>query len=91
MTEHNNTKAYVEMLQQLIGFIFIPSSLLMLLQASSRLSFKIFNILFGANVMQYMLENSGCITVKCSKYITSASGERRYNRIREADGSDKVD
>lgn len=38
-TEHNNTKAYLDMLQQIVEFIFMPSSLLMLMQASPRSTF----------------------------------------------------
>lgn len=52
------------MLQQIIGFIFIPSSLLMLLQSSPPMMFIIIQEIFGPKVMQYVLENSEKFKVK---------------------------
>lgn len=52
------------MLQQIIGFIFIPSSLLMLLQSSPSMMFIIIQEIFGPKIMQYVLENSEKFKVK---------------------------
>lgn len=56
------------MLEQLIGFIFIPGSLTMLLQASCEKTFFVINMLFGTRIMQHILENSHRFFMKKSPF-----------------------
>lgn len=45
-TEYGNSKAYIEMLIQIINFIFIPSTLDMLVGISTEDAIKIINMFF---------------------------------------------
>jgi hypothetical protein len=57
------------MLSVLINFIFIPSSLEMLLQTSSRCLMQIINMFFEPKIMKYILENEGKFFMRKSDYF----------------------
>jgi hypothetical protein len=68
MTKFNDTAQFLDMVSEIIKFVFTPLSLLMLLQTSIPCTFKIIAAIFGTNLMQSILENEKLFTIKKSKY-----------------------
>lgn len=57
MTDYGNEADYINMLAILINFIFIPSSLEMLLQTSHVYLMQIINMFFEPRILRFVLEN----------------------------------
>ena len=55
MTEYGNDPDYISMLATLINFLFIPSSLEMLLTANHRFLVQIVYAFFDPKIMRYIL------------------------------------
>ncbi len=57
VTDYGNEADYINMLAILINFIFIPSSLEMLLQTSHSFLIQIINMFFQPRILRHILEN----------------------------------
>lgn len=68
-TEFGNSQAYIEMLIQLINFLFIPNTLDMLVGISCKDIIKVVNMFFETKVMQFILENEGKFFIKKNDYV----------------------
>ncbi len=68
-TEYGNSKAHIEMLIQVINFVFIPSTLDMLVGISSGDTIKVINMFFETKILQYILENEGQFFIKKNDYV----------------------